>query len=180
MGVKRLWTFLQENEKDIVQKVDLVPIAKFYENRLKLLVDFDNFVYPLMHMFWDALHNLTGNHALALCGGEYDLLDTFLKNYIEALRSVNIEMVFYFDGGKGSSEVDTQQKMQTWESRHYQNQKRLVETFENIKGRQGDLYIFPAPFHFEKIKKTLQEADVNMVNSCSLGLNNALTSWPHR
>ena len=141
MGVRRLWSFINKNKKDIVEYVDLVQIAKGHPNKLKILIDFYSFEHYLKDMFWKSTEQITGNPLLIFDGGEYDLMDAFILSFINALRSVNIELVFFLDGAKGSSYNDSKQKFETWCSRHSEDQESLATCFKFLEGNVSSVLL---------------------------------------
>lgn len=134
MGVTRLWSYLKTYNNIVLTEVDLVQLAKGYPGGMKLLVDFYCWEHFIANCLRISLTELTGNPHLVLSGGEYKLMHEFHTNLIQAFRSVNIELVFFVDGAKGSGHFSTKHKLQTWKKRFFEDQRRLAKCFEYLRG----------------------------------------------
>ena len=134
MGVQGLHTFIKNNHKDIVETVDLVEKAKDFADKMKILIDFNNFEYFLRERFVKSLSEINKNPYIILDGGEFDKMTSYLQSFIEVLRSVNIEPVFYFDGAKGSSFYDANYRIETWIRRYSERQQVLEKYFQFLRG----------------------------------------------
>ncbi|XP_059147218.1 uncharacterized protein LOC131934962 [Physella acuta] len=135
MGVSRLWSYLKANESSVLTEVDLVQVAKEYPGGMKLLVDFYCWEHFIARCLRESLIEVTGNPHLVFSGGEYKLMHEFLTNLIQEFRNVNIELVFYLDGAKGSAHFSTKHKLNTWKKRYFEEQRRLVRCFEYLRGQ---------------------------------------------
>ena len=104
MGVQGLLTHCLKNKEQCVEFVDLVEVARQHHG-IDILVDFYSFQQLFISKLWESLTAQTGNPYLRLAGGEYETLDARLTKLVTDLRSLNIHLVMYVDGGKGTSKV---------------------------------------------------------------------------
>ncbi|CAL1530181.1 unnamed protein product [Lymnaea stagnalis] len=136
MGVSRFWTYIMNTHRDaVVSYVDLIELAKGYPQGMKILVDFYCWEHFMTERFWNSICELTENKSLMFAGGEYKLMDEYIKSFILILRSVNIELVFYLDGAKGSAYHSSKQKLQTWKRRYLETQRNLNKCFQYLRGQ---------------------------------------------
>ncbi|WAR13843.1 hypothetical protein MAR_003948 [Mya arenaria] len=70
---------------------------------LELIVDFNSFKHHILLKFWKGLSKLRGNYFLRILGGEYETLHNYVTKLVNDLKSLDIHLVFYIDGEKGSS-----------------------------------------------------------------------------
>jgi len=134
MGVQGLLSFCTKYRRDeVVQTVDLVEVAR-QRGGIEILVDFFSFQHFVDSKVWAMLSQQSNNEYLKILGGEYGSLHVFTKKLIEDLKSLDISLVFYVDGSKGSSTEDTRQKMDTWISRHHQDMDKLDNIIKVCSG----------------------------------------------
>ena len=50
------------------------------------------------------------------------------------LRSLDIELVMFIDGAKGSSRKGTEQKLETWKQRHYRDMTKMQDLLDVLNG----------------------------------------------
>ncbi|KAH3779765.1 uncharacterized protein LOC127841801 [Dreissena polymorpha] len=136
MGVQGLLSTCLENAEQSTESYDLILEAQ-RRGGLELIVDFYSFQQEIVLKFWKGLSQLRNNPYLRILGGEYATLDAYISKLITDLRSLGIELVFYIDGGKGSSTEGTMQKMDTWVSRHEQDLKRVSDILEVLRGTRS-------------------------------------------
>jgi len=129
MGVKGLLSTCLQRQDECTELFDLVEAAR-QENGIELLVDFYAFEHQILSSFWKSLSLLHGNDFLRLLGGEYSSLDAYLTKFIEDLKSLDIHLVFYIDGAKGSSNEALRQKLDTWIKRHEDDVQKLSQILE--------------------------------------------------
>ncbi|CAG5118464.1 unnamed protein product, partial [Candidula unifasciata] len=135
MGVHRLWSYIKKHRHALITYFDLVEVAEGYPGGLKLLVDFYSWEHFILAKFWDSLSQSAQNKNIIFAGGEYSMIDAFIKEFILRLRAVNIELVFFLDGAKGSAYTSSKQKLRTWQSRYSDDQKRLKNTADFLRGK---------------------------------------------
>ncbi|BFZ23881.1 hypothetical protein BsWGS_26920 [Bradybaena similaris] len=135
MGVHRLWSYIKKHKQEVVTYVDLVELAEECPDGLKLIVDFYCWEHFIVEKFWESLSQSTQNRNIIFAGGEYGMIDTFIKEFIFQLRAVNIELVFYLDGAKGSAYTSSRQKLRTWQHRLFQDQRVLKDTADFLRGK---------------------------------------------
>uniref|UniRef100_A0A2C9L3L0 Asteroid domain-containing protein n=1 Tax=Biomphalaria glabrata TaxID=6526 RepID=A0A2C9L3L0_BIOGL len=136
MGVHKLWSYVKQNKAETVAYVDLIELAKSYPEKMNILIDFYCFEHFLTEKFLASLGNVNDIDSLIYAGGEYKLMDRTLRCLILELRRVNIEPIFYLDGAKGSADISTKQKMQTWKNRYLDSQKGLKNVFFYLRGER--------------------------------------------
>lgn len=148
MGVKGLLSTCLRRQDECTECVDLVETAR-REKGIELLVDFYAFEHFILANFWKSYSLLRGNDYLRLLGGEYSSLDAYLIKFIEDLKSLDIRLVFYIDGAKGSSTEALRQKLDTWIKRHDDDVRKMTQVLEvlwnqrNIADLPTDVNIRP-------------------------------------
>ncbi|XP_013382983.1 uncharacterized protein LOC106153553 [Lingula anatina] len=133
MGVRGLLSYCLCNQEQCVEYYDLIEEAN-RKGGLEILIDYYSFQQMILTNFWKSLRAVKHNPYLRLEGGEYSTLDAYLSKLVQDLQSLGIHMVFYIDGAKGSSYFSTQQKLETWKSRHYKELRTLKQLTDVCKG----------------------------------------------
>ena len=123
-----------------MQYVDLVDVAR-QQGGIEIMVDFYSFEHLILKAFWKSISELSSNPCLRIFGGEYKALDAYFSKLIKDLQSVDISLVMFVDGAKGSSKVGTERKLDTWKLRHHKDLEKLCEIVDVCQGRRrmGDL-----------------------------------------
>ncbi|XP_064642315.1 uncharacterized protein LOC135496760 [Lineus longissimus] len=134
MGVQGLYTYLMRHQEEVVEVVDLVEKAR-QRNGIELLVDFYAFEHLVLKSMWKSLGEVRRNDYLRLAGGEYETIDQYFSKFVKDLRAVDISLVFYVDGAKGSSTYQTQNKLDTWKSRYKNDVKKLNTLLDVCSGK---------------------------------------------
>ena len=134
MGVQGLLSTCLKQEHQCVQYVDLVELAR---NRggIEILVDFYSFEHLIVANFWRGLSILMNNEFIRIQGGEYKTLHEYMTKLVKDLTSLDIHLVIYIDGAKGSSKIGTEQKLATWKKRHYSDMKKLSDLLSVCTGK---------------------------------------------
>jgi hypothetical protein len=83
---------------------------------------------------WTGLSQYRSNEFLRLCGGEYGTIEEYITKFVQDLKSLDITLVFFVDGGKGTCTETTRQKLDTWINRLYQDVERLNEIMDVCRG----------------------------------------------
>ena len=135
MGVGGLLSYCLENKASCSETVDLVKVAQ-QRGGIELLVDFYSFEHFLLKNIWKTLSGLAGNEFLRILGGEYGAIDAVLTKLVKDLQSLEVHLVFFIDGAKGSSSVGTTQKLDTWKSRHKNDVKKIHDLLDVLKGKR--------------------------------------------
>ena len=117
MGIRGLLTAIIERKEECSEAVDLVQVAK-ERGGIELLVDFYSFEHLLVRSLWQSLAAFKQNEFLRILGAEYETMDAFVGKIATDLKSLGISLVFYIDGSKGASTVETKQKIDTWKYRY--------------------------------------------------------------
>ncbi|XP_046570857.1 uncharacterized protein LOC124279114 [Haliotis rubra] len=133
MGIRGLLSYCREDISACADTIDLVEVAR-HRDGITILVDFFSFEHLILEQFWRGLSDMCHNPYLQFDGGEYQTLDSYLSKFINDLKSLGIELVFYVDGAKGSSYEGTKQKLETWKHRHMQNVQNLREIMDMCRG----------------------------------------------
>jgi len=113
------------------------------------MVDYYSFQQHIVSKFWQSLSRLRTNDYLRILGGEYASLHKYVTKLINDLKSLDIFLVFFIDGGKGSSIAGLRQKIDTWILRHGEDMKKLSQNLDvlwgktNISFLPGDVNIRP-------------------------------------
>jgi hypothetical protein len=123
-----------EHKEEVVEVVDLIEKAR-QRNGIELLVDFYAFEHIVLKNMWKSLAEVRRNDYLRLAGGEYETIDLHFAKIVTDLRSLDINLVFYVDGAKGSSTYQTQNKLDTWKSRHKNDVKKLNTLLDVCSGK---------------------------------------------
>lgn len=129
MGVPQLMTQCLERQHACSSVYNLVDIAR-QRNGIELLVDFYCFEHHIMECIWQALYKVSGNVFLRLLGGEYAFVNEYFTRLINALRDLQIQLVFFIDGAKGASQTSIEHRMGVWQKRHYkglQDAEKLLQ-----------------------------------------------------
>ncbi|XP_053379809.1 uncharacterized protein LOC123527654 [Mercenaria mercenaria] len=134
MGVRGLLSACLEHQDECADTVDLIEMAQ-RRNGIELIVDFYSFQQEILSKFWTGLSRLRGNSYLRILGGEYATFDTYVKKLVSDLKSNDISLVFYIDGGKGSSTEALRQKLDTWIKRHEQDVEKMTEILKVLWGQ---------------------------------------------
>lgn len=148
MGVRGLLSSCLQHQDDCTDTVDLVEEAR-RKSGIELLVDYYSFQQEVVSKFWIGLSRLRGNDYLRLLGGEYGTLDAYITKLVQDLKSLDISLVFFVDGAKGSSTETLRQKLDTWMSRHDQDIDKMTQILNvlwgqtNIKDLTQDTNIRP-------------------------------------
>ncbi len=172
MGVYGLMSHCLEHRKDCAQTVDLVDIAR-QRGGIEILVDFYSFEHLLVASFWKSLTQVTRNPYLRVYGGEYTSLKNYVSKIITDLRSLDIHLVMFIDGSKGSSQVGTKQKLDTWKFRHRKDVEKLRDLMDVLKGNHSihdvseSAFVRPVLLEVQVIQ-TLKECKCEIVQ-CSTG-----------
>jgi hypothetical protein len=103
---------------------------------IEILVDYYSFQQFLLNNFWKSISAVCNNPYLRLLGGEYRSLDDYVTKLIKDLQSLDIHLVMFVDGSKGSSRVGTGQKIETWKYRHLRDMDKLREIVAVVNKRK--------------------------------------------
>ena len=136
MGVFNLMHYVLDHRETCTEFVDLIEVSS-QKGGLEILVDYYSFQQMLIANFWKSLSWCSGNHYLKLLGGEYGAIDAFVSKLVSDLKSLNIDLVMFVDGSKGSSRIGTQQKLDTWKQRHMNDMKKLADLIDVIGGNKN-------------------------------------------
>ena len=101
MGVRGLWTHCLENRAKCVEVVNLVDIARD-RGGIEILVDFYCFEHYLIGKLNTTLNKVFRNPLLLVQGGEYKMIDEFIRKLFLDLKAVGITLVTVKDGAKGN------------------------------------------------------------------------------
>lgn len=129
MGVKGLLSHCLEQYSDCVQEFDLVSVARDRAG-IEILVDYYSFQQFIVQKFWKSLSQVRQNEYVRIIGAEYGTLDEFISRLVKDLESLQIWLVFYVDGAKGSSPAAMEEKLDTWINRFDQEIGRLRDLLD--------------------------------------------------
>ena len=132
MGVRGLLGFIKKNESSCAEYVDLVEVAR-QRGGIELLVD-QTFEYKLEDNMFKSLSTSYGNPYVKLQGGEYLHVHEYLSKFVNDLKSLGIDLVFYFDGAKGTSTSGDEKKYETLKARHKWKMEKLSRLLEVCDG----------------------------------------------
>ncbi|KAL8584107.1 hypothetical protein ACOMHN_011722 [Nucella lapillus] len=116
MGIRGLLTAIVERKETCSETVDLIQVAKD-RGGIEILVDFYSFEHLLVRALWKSLATFKQNEYLRILGAEYETIDAYVGKLVKDLKSLGISLVFYIDGSKGASTLETKQKIDTWKYR---------------------------------------------------------------
>ncbi|KAK3609667.1 hypothetical protein CHS0354_035953 [Potamilus streckersoni] len=133
MGIRGLLGCCLYKRDECSEMVDLVAIAE-KQDGIELLVDFYSFEHLISKNFLRSIQKFKKNPYIFMNGGEYSNLDRYVSKLVQDLKSLNISLVFYLDGTKGSSDEATRQKLDTWIERHEDELQKLQEVLNVCKG----------------------------------------------
>lgn len=133
MGVRGLMSTILNRQEEGVDTVDLVETAR-QRGGIEILVDYYSFQHFIVQKFWNGLSQCRNNEFLRICGGEYGTLETYVTKFVQDLQSLNIKLVFYVDGAKGTCTEATRQKLDTWMRRHCGEAERLNKIMDVCRG----------------------------------------------
>jgi hypothetical protein len=137
MGIRGLLTAIVERKETCSTTVDLIEVAK-EKGGIEILVDFYSFEHLLVRALWNGLGSFKFNDCLKILGAEYETMDAFVGKIIRNLKDSGIVLVFYADGNKGASNLETKQKMDTWKYRFRKECMRKREILAVCAG-QGNV-----------------------------------------
>lgn len=135
MGIRGLLFYCLRRREECVDEVDLVVLVKS-RGGIEIIVDFYFFEYMVVFKFWKGFGSFRNNQFFKIFGGEYKLLEIFIKRFIEIFRQFKILFVFIQDVIKGCSEVNSQQKLDIWMKRYYKEVENLNEVINVCRGRK--------------------------------------------
>lgn len=135
MGIRGLLFYCLRRREECVDEVDLVVLVKS-RGGIEIIVDFYFFEYMVVFKFWKGFSSFRNNQFFKIFGGEYKLLEIFIKRFIEIFRQFKILFVFIKDVIKGCSEVNSQQKLDIWMKRYYKEVENLNEVINVCRGRK--------------------------------------------
>lgn len=140
MGVFRLLTYILDHRDSCAEFVDLIEVAQ-QNGGIEILVDYYSFQQTMVAKFWKSLSSCSGNPFLKLLGGEYGAFDAYISKLVKDLQALDIKLVMFVDGSKGSSQIGAQQKLETWKQRHERDMQKLHDLLHVVKGNKniGDL-----------------------------------------
>lgn len=141
MGIRGLLTAIVERKETCSNTVDLIEVAK-EKGGIEILVDFYSFQHMFVRALWNSLSNFKMNDCLKILGAEYETMDAFVGKIIRDLKESGISLVFYIDGNKGASTVETKQKIDTWKYRFRAECMRKREIMAACAG-QGNISELP-------------------------------------
>lgn len=133
MGIRGLLFYCLRRREECVDEVDLVVLVKS-RGGIEIIVDFYFFEYMVVFKFWKGFGSFRNNQFFKIFGGEYKLLEIFIKRFIEIFRQFKILFVFIKDVIKGCSEVNSQQKLDIWMKRYYKEVENLNEVINVCRG----------------------------------------------
>ena len=143
MGIKGLMSEILQKREQCMTKYDLVEEAKRSSSGIELLVDYYSFQLHLTSALWRSLSHKTGNKYLRLIGGEYQALDIYVTKFVKTLQALNIHLVWYADGSRGSSPQATERKIATWKSRYQESVKKVQALMDVCYGNR-DIDSYPS------------------------------------
>lgn len=127
-----LLSYCLANKEQCVEFVDLVGVAASRKDGIEILCDFYCVEHLLVSSFWKSLALVSENPYLELLGGEYASLGEYISKLIDDLHSINIKLVMFVDGAKGTSVEGFQQKYSTWKSRHFRDLNKMRQSLDNL------------------------------------------------
>lgn len=159
MGIKGIVKYCSDHAAALNETVDLVEIARQWGG-LKLLVDSNGFVIYLMGKLHTSVCSDSGRNAphIAAIGGEYALLKSYLTRFVKVLSDANIELVWFFDGAKGSRASELEHRVETWISRRVRARKiakNVVQAYNDGKEKLRDQTLTSSDQYQDEIKTSL-------------------------
>lgn len=134
MGIRGLLSVILERKSECSQTVDLIQVAR-ERGGIEILVDFYSFEHLLVRSLWKSLFAVKQNDYLRILGAEYKTMDLYISKFVKDLHSLGITLVFYIDGNKGASYLETKQKLGTWKHRFLNEVKRKREIIQVCAGQ---------------------------------------------
>lgn len=133
MGVRGLLSTCLRRQDECVEQVDLIEVAR-EKNGIEILVDYYSFQQFLIYKFWYGLQQYRNNEFLRICGGEYGTLEAYITKFVKDLQALDITLLFYVDGAKGTCTETTRQKIDTWMKRQYADVEKLNQIMDVCRG----------------------------------------------
>ena len=168
MGVKKLWTYLEEHQVTVFQEIDLAEEAKrkgaTEERRAELWCDYGAVVRQLEMIILKERQPKFCSYY----GCDTRLLGQQMEAFIKALRSVHIEPVFVSDGPPGADEQGFKAKCKEIKNRQEQRQVRSrYWEAEVVRPQRRRLDNIPNPQCYVVCNAVLKELEVsNLVTHC--------------
>lgn len=136
MGVFGLLGYCLAHKDQCVDYVDLVTLAKLRQGGIELLCDFYSFEQMIVELFWKSIQAVTGNQLLHFLGGEYESMNCYVSKLIGDLQRLNINLVMFIDGARGSNVAAAECKMETWRQRFHRDLDCCWSVVEVLTGQR--------------------------------------------
>ena len=104
MGVRGLITTIRKRQEECVDFFDLVDLVEVARQKggIEILVDYYAFQNFIIQKIWNGLSKDRNNEFLRLCGGEYGTIEEYITKFVQDLKSLDITLVFFVNGGQGT------------------------------------------------------------------------------
>uniref|UniRef100_A0A1I8H4T0 XPG_I_2 domain-containing protein n=1 Tax=Macrostomum lignano TaxID=282301 RepID=A0A1I8H4T0_9PLAT len=145
MGVPGLLNYILEHRDCCVEYVDLIERARLQQPSasIDLLVDFHAFANYLLGKFNASLS--MANPYASVQGGEYGLLDAWLRQLIADLKAVGVNLIWHVDAARGCCGKTDAQRSRLWMHRLRQEVQRRTEVLRWCSGYASDSGVAPDP-----------------------------------
>ena len=158
MGVRGLITTIRKRQEECVDFFDLVDLVEVARQKggIEILVDYYAFQSFIIQKIWNGLSKDRNNEFLRLCGGEYGTIEEYITKFVQDLKSLDITLVFFVNGGQGTCTKTTRQNLDTW------NEKlnKYVKKLDKIMAVCRDVTSIQALSETDDIKPVLVEIQV--------------------
>lgn len=158
MGVRGLITTIRKRQEECVDFFDLVDLVEVARQKggIEILVDYYAFQSFIIQKIWNGLSKDRNNEFLRLCGGEYGTIEEYITKFVQDLKSLDITLVFFVNGGQDTCTKTTRQNLDTW------NEKlnKYVKKLDKIMAVCRDVTSIQALSETDDIKPVLVEIQV--------------------
>ena len=177
MGVRGLLKYIRSDRSTI----KLYPIRLFKRGEEKeiLVCDLMAVFYWLIELLHKAkVTNKDYSQYSAIYGGNFKDYRERILEFVKALRFINVEPVFFYDGPPGSS-FDYELKLETWRDRSRKILRKVRDNAEICKFHATEIKFekrIKQTLLFEELVHALREAGV-VVNLCEGEADNIMAQY---
>lgn len=133
MGIYGLTRYVHKNQ-ECIEYINLIEVAREMGG-LELLVDGLPLIYHFVEKMWETLVKSSNNVSIMYQNIEFEAISSALRKMILDLRSFGINLRWYFDGCKGCSKKEFENKLLRVTQRCEKNRRNRNELIAALRGR---------------------------------------------
>ena len=177
MGIRGLLKYIRSDHSTI--KLDAVMLFKRGDEKLILVCDLIAVFYWLIALLHKAKVNCKDySPYTCIYGGNFKDYKERILEFVEALRFINVEPVFFWDGPQGSS-FDYEHKLDTWKYRSKKLLRKIRVNSEICKFHAVEIKFekrLKQTLLFEELVHALRDSGVT-VNLCEGEADNIMAQY---